>query len=233
MALVLFGNGITDMRGSISGNTYSRSRFGASVRAKTSPVIPTSNFASASRSLLPSIAIDWSNLLTQTERAQWNAFALVNPAVNVFGQVSYLSGMQWYVKTQINVTISGGTRFTVPPIGGAQAGLLSLGVTAIHGSPGTLAVSYTHAVASGTALLHAFATINVNPGVYYVSSLLRDLGTFTLQASGGATALITQWKARFENISLITGKKIFVLATVIEPTTGIQSAPIIGSDIVA
>jgi hypothetical protein len=232
MALALFGNGVIDVRGSVSGTTYSRSKFGATMRAKTSPVIPTSSFASAARTLLPNVSADWANLLTATERAAWNAFALLNPSTNVFGQVSYLTGAQWYTKTQINVTIGGGSRYTTPPVAGSMTGLLTLTVTAVHGSPGTLDIAYTHAIGTGPYYAHVFASPNLSPGISYVNSVLRDIGFFPLADSGLGNACITEWRTRFNNLSLLTGKQIFVLVSVMDNSTGIQSPGIFASTLV-
>lgn len=232
MALALFGNGVIDVRGSVAGTTFSRSKFGATMRAKTSPVIPTSAFASASRALLPSITTDWANLLTAVERAAWNAFALLNPSTNVFGQVAYLTGAQWYTKTQINITLVGGTRYTTPPAYGSYPGLTTCSLASAHGSPGTITVDAGGTFPLGTPYLHVFASPNLSPGISYVNSVLRDIGFFSGLGAPASYPAITEWRARFSNLVPLQGKQIFVLCTAIDKDTGLQSPGVFANAIV-
>src|SRR6478752_1762055 len=129
MSLVLYGGGVIDNRGSISGNTFSRSKFGATIRAKTSPINIINAKTSQRRATLQSVAGLWGTLLTETERQQWNAFALLNPRTNVFGQIRYLSGMQWFTKLSINLVNANISVVTTPPSTGSYPAMNSLSIT--------------------------------------------------------------------------------------------------------
>ena len=231
MSLVLYGGGVIDNRGSISGNTYSRSKFGATIRAKTSPVNVRNNNTTQARETLQSVTQTWRSALTEAQRQAWNAFALVNPRTNVFGNISYLSGMAWFTMLMVNMQNNGGAPYTAPPGTGSQVGLSTLSLTAVHGTPGTLTINYTHAVGAGSFDLHLFASPNVSPGISYANSILRDIGYVPLIASPGSNGIVTQWSTRFHAANVLLGKKIFVLAQVIDTTTGVQSPGIIASTI--
>lgn len=101
MALLKFGGGITEMRGSIAGNVYSRNRYGAYARARTTPVNPASQRQSAIRALISDISQAWFNTLTQAQRDAWNVFAAAVPEKNKLGEVIYLSGFNQYCKSNL------------------------------------------------------------------------------------------------------------------------------------
>jgi hypothetical protein len=229
MALVLYGGGIIDARGSVSGNTLSRSKFGSTMRAKTSPIIPVSTTRGGAQGLLVQLSRNWSILLNETERAMWNAFALVNPATNVFGQVSYLSGQQWYVRINANLTLVNGTLTTTPPATASYPGLTTLVVGTTGGTPGTIGISWTSDTPAGTPVINFFATQNVSPGIFYVNSLLRRVNYVAL--SGTSADITGPYTTRFPNTNILTGKKIFVLANLIDQDSGASGPGIIASAI--
>jgi hypothetical protein len=140
--------------------------------------------------------------------------------------------MQWYVRTQTNITISGGTRYTAPPASGSTTGLISLSNSATSGTGATLDITYTHAVGAGSFYVHIFASPNMSPGISYVNSVLRDIGFLSLLASGSSQQIFTKWEPRFGNVPRVTGRKIFVLVAVLDQVTGIQSPGILSSAIV-
>ena len=97
--LVKWGGGIVDGRGSIGGTTFSRNRYGAIARARTSPVNPNSSRQSAIRTIISFVAASWLALLTSVQRAAWGVFASNVPATNKLGEVINLSGNNQFVKT--------------------------------------------------------------------------------------------------------------------------------------
>lgn len=229
MSIVLLGGGILDKRGSVGGDTYSRSKFGATVRAKTSPINPKTNFQGQARCRLQGVSNMWSQVLTEIERMQWNAFALLNPQTNVFGQTSYLSGQQWFSKLSVNILQVGGTIVTTPPISGSYPALTSLALSATNG-PDSILLSFTYGAYTGTPMLYTFATPILPAGTFYANNKFRFVDSRALP--GAFADVVTQWKARFVNVAPLIGTKVFVLAKVIDQDTGIDSPGIIASDIV-
>jgi len=101
MALIKFGGGIIEMRGSIAGNVYSRNRYGAYSRARTKPINPNSDRQDAIRAIVALVSSNWFHVATQAQRDAWAVFAANVPAKNKLGEVIYLSGFNQYVKSNI------------------------------------------------------------------------------------------------------------------------------------
>lgn len=231
MSLVLYGGGITDMRGSVGGNTHSRSKFGATVRAKTSPVQPRTSHARASRTQLTNVTNRWSQVLNTTQRAAWNAFALTQPTTNRFGQISYLSGQQWFNKLNITANaITAANYQATPPATGTYPGITSLSLAAANAGGGSMDITYAGTPGTGTPYVLIYATQCLTQGTYYVSSKLKLIGAQA--ASDGTHSIISLWKARFGNFAPLTGSKVFVLVKTANNNDGTSSTPIITDTIV-
>lgn len=114
--LVKFGGGIVDARGSLAGNTFSRNRYGAYVRARVTPVNPNSLRQSTIRSIVSAVAANWLAVLTSVQRDAWAVFAAAVPATNKLGEVINLSGFNQYMKSNIAALNVDGTAILDAPL---------------------------------------------------------------------------------------------------------------------
>lgn len=119
--LVRYGGGILDARGSIGGQTHSRNRSGAYVRARTVPTNPNTPRQAAVRAIMSVVTANWNNLLSAAQRISWDLFALNVPAKNKLGETINLTGFNQYVKSNIAslnaslpAILAGPTDFTLP-----------------------------------------------------------------------------------------------------------------------
>lgn len=85
------------MSGSSGGTTYGRNRFGYYIRNRTKPVNPNTSKQSTARMNFSTASSRWRDVLNQTQRDGWNAYASGTPVTNKLGQTIYLTGHQWYV----------------------------------------------------------------------------------------------------------------------------------------
>jgi hypothetical protein len=74
MALVRFGNGISEIRGSIAGSTFSRTHAGAVIRNRIKPTNPNTQPQADIRYLFSYVAASYADL-SEAERKQWREFA--------------------------------------------------------------------------------------------------------------------------------------------------------------
>ena len=74
MALVRFGNGVSELRGSIAGNVFSRGRSGAIVRNRTTPVNPNTQAQADFRYLFSQTAANYTTL-TKQQQHNWDLYA--------------------------------------------------------------------------------------------------------------------------------------------------------------
>ncbi|KKM95346.1 hypothetical protein LCGC14_1189190 [marine sediment metagenome] len=101
MALVLYGGGIADMRGSVGGNVHSRNRYGNYIRQKTKPVNPNSSAQQIIRNIMGSVVNRWSNVLSAAQRAAWETYAAAISFTNKLGQSVKLTGANHYIRTNV------------------------------------------------------------------------------------------------------------------------------------
>lgn len=106
MALVRFGGGVSELRGSIAGNTFGRSRAGAYVRNRTTPVNPSTESQSNVRARFH-IATDAYKELGETLIKQWDEFAATQIRVNRLGEDYVPSGKQLFTESSINQQLLG------------------------------------------------------------------------------------------------------------------------------
>jgi len=122
MALVQYGGGILDARGSIGGQVHSKNRFGNYIRARTTPVNPRSPRQSLVRAAVQYLAQYWSNTLTQAERDAWEVYADAITRTNKLGGQIKLTGFNHFVRSGVPrvqnvdaVIEPGPTTLTLPP----------------------------------------------------------------------------------------------------------------------
>lgn len=110
MALIKFGGGITEMRGSIAGNTYARNRFGAYSRARTKPINPRSSRQMGARIAVMFLAEQWrESPMTDVKRQAWETYAKSVNWQNKLGEVTKLTGFNHFVRSNAAILRAGGT----------------------------------------------------------------------------------------------------------------------------
>lgn len=115
MALVQYGGGILDMRGSIGGQVHSRNRFGNIIRARTTPVNPQSPRQNLVRSIIQLLASAWPNVLTQAQRDAWEIYASNIPRTNKLGASIRLTGFNMYIRSNTPILQALDTRVDDAP----------------------------------------------------------------------------------------------------------------------
>ncbi len=130
MALIRFAEG-QQRSGSIGATVYSRNRFGQYIRARSLPVNPNTARQVAVRNAVRALSIAWQLQLTQFQRDGWTAYAANVSWLNRLGETVKLTGLNHYVRTNVNLVSNAFSRIDDAPtefnIGTAE---LTLGVTA-------------------------------------------------------------------------------------------------------
>lgn len=121
-ALIMFGGGVTDMRGSIAGTTFSRSRSGNYARARKKPINPHSTLQNTRRAEMAYLMKFWSNNLTEQERVDWRAYALGTTWTNRLGQTIEVNGNSAFVRLNMLQRLTPSTVITAAPLAMGHAG---------------------------------------------------------------------------------------------------------------
>lgn len=98
-ALVKYGGGIIQMSGSIAGNTHARNRFGNYMRARTTPVNPSSSRQNKVRAILATLVERWNDTLTSTQRTAWKLYGDSVNWLNKLGETCKLTGFNHYIRS--------------------------------------------------------------------------------------------------------------------------------------
>ena len=112
MALVKFGPGIVDARGSVAGVVFSKNSTSHYMRARTIPVNPRSTvcklnndhgFASQSKikAAMAALTVRWSSVLTSNQRAAWELYGSNVSVLNKLGESIKISGMNHFLRCNV------------------------------------------------------------------------------------------------------------------------------------
>lgn len=225
MAKINFGGLAQDVRGSQNGLTYSRNAGGAYVRAKVSPVQPRTPRQLAVRQAFANNSKAWSGILTQAERNQWTAFAAANPITDVFGNSITLSGLSCFNRLNQVLANVGVAMILTPPVDLSVPGLPPpTALTAVSGGSATITLTTAAQSVVAGAKYYIFATPPMSPGVNPNQSAYRFVAAYAPTASAVTINIYAAWAAIFG--ALISTKNVWVLAAVVNVTSGALTPPL-------
>lgn len=116
MAIVRFGGGISEMRGSIDGVVFSRTRAGAIARNRISPVQPNTGFQSSVRSQFAVAVGAWKSVVTAEQADGWADFGQSLSRLNALGEAYVPAGRQIFIESAMNRQRIGTALLTDAPI---------------------------------------------------------------------------------------------------------------------
>lgn len=87
--------------GSVAGLTFSRNQGGMYVRSRATPTNPNTEAQQAVRDAMREAVFQWSNVLTATQRENWNTYAFNTPTFNRLGEATHKTGQQMFIRGSI------------------------------------------------------------------------------------------------------------------------------------
>ncbi len=142
---------VTQVSGSIGGTTYSHNTAGLYRRARAIPVNPNTAFQQAVRNNFTTLALAWSQVLTQIMRDAWSNYAELSPITGALGDPLTLSGQQMYIRCNATRLAGGIARVDVGPTIPGLAALTPPVATASIAGP-DISVAFTDADAWANAV---------------------------------------------------------------------------------
>lgn len=171
MAKIKFGMMMTDARGKLGGQVFSKNRAGAYVRTKVTPANPRTIPQMVSRSILGMLSAGW-NGLTDAQRASFNNAVNAWQKTNIFGDMVKPTGKNLYTSLNKNLLQAKLTPVNVAP--------QKMDLPALTGFIPTFDIA-TGEIDLGIAsvpadvVLQVSATPTLNAGVNYISGKSRVL----------------------------------------------------------
>lgn len=201
MAKIKFGMMMTDARGKLGGQVFSKNRSGAYIRTKVTPVNPQTASQSRVRSMLALLSSNW-NTLTAENRNSWNSAVEAWQTTDIFGDIKKPSGKNLFVKLNINLTNSQQSPVLVAPEKIALP-TLSHASASFTVATDTLVVGNLPQSAIGNYVIEA--TPPLNAGVSFAKNRFRQIGAFPL-ASGMQIDVTSAYVAKFG--ALVGGENV-------------------------
>lgn len=170
MAKIKFGMMMTDARGKLGGQVFSKNRAGAYVRTKVTPSNPRTIAQMESRAILGAQSSAW-NQLTDPQRLTWEGAVENWKKTDIFGDLKTPSGKSLFVRINKNLEQSGQAVVLVAP---DKMEIPVVSATGVSGS-----VTDTEFVFDGLAsvpagmVMQIRATEMLPAGVNYVKNRLR------------------------------------------------------------
>jgi len=130
MALVKFGGGPVDIRGSMAGNTFSRCAGGNYIRGRTKPVNPKSPLQNARRARVSYLSTYWSRTLTEQQRTDWRAYAAATSWTNKLGESININGLAAFLRLNSLALLYSSTVVAAAPLATGHAGGVTLAFAA-------------------------------------------------------------------------------------------------------
>jgi len=224
--LLFSASGITAMRGTAGGTTFSWNTYGPHSKNKAIPTQPGGSAVLAVRATFGDIASRWSDL-SAAQRLTWNLNAPNLPNLNVFGVDYPLTGFNLFCRLNLNLASVGEPYIDDWPGIPAVDAFDPLTVTA-NTTAGTLVIDFTPPCPADQKFT-IWGTPGLSPGVSFVESEYRiiDIGDDTfLTGVDLAAPLIVKYGALW-NI----GEKGFIKFRPIHVPTGFPGVPSFGFDI--
>lgn len=205
MAKIMFGAVVAQIRGSISGNVFSRNANGAYIRVRTKPSNTNTTEQKVARINLGATSRAWKDL-SDGDKNSWIDNASQYPYKDKVGNTATYTGTQLYMKVNTALRYYGLTPLStmVPPV--SLYGLRNLSVTTADISSSTLNFTITFVLPDGTtsttvpadSILIVEATGMKSSGLYrpkdsdfqYLNKLLESTVVTTVN-------LNTLWRAKF------------------------------------
>jgi hypothetical protein len=210
MAKIKFGMMMTDARGKLGGQVFSKNRSCAYVRTKVTPVNPQTSFQSSVRALFGSISQQWSGL-SQATRDAWDGAVNDWQTTNIFGDLVNPTGKALFQRLNNQAQVVGLAAVTTPP---AKLVMPDDIVTAASFDVTIPEIDLTGVNAEATTRVALYATAPLSQGTKFVKNRLRLIYAAAGNAfSGSATgdAYIAKFGIPLAGANVYVGVK-YVLA---------------------
>lgn len=225
MATIKTGAVVTEIRGSLGGNVFSRNKGGAYVRQRVKPINPNTPKQAAVRGTFGTLQALWRSL-TQAQQDEWKAATENYTAVNRVGDVIKYTPLQLFTRCNMTLLEGGGTTIiTIPESPGADV------VVNLKKGPHPWDVLEEAKIQTGTAVLEIpdggppqsririYASPVVSNGINSERSVSMRLighyepGDITIVGTEGTIDVLADWKAVYGDPDVKVGEgKIFMRA---------------------
>lgn len=219
---------VTDMRGKLGGHVFTKSRQGATVRTKVTPVNRQTPAQGVIRGIFGNLSRQWNTLL-EAQRATWQKAAEEFKRTNVFGDQVALSGKNLFISLNTNIATAGGSTRSVAPIESAVSTIADFSVTVAMTTRAIDLQLTIPGVIQPNEVLIVEATMQNSAGRYNFSGQYRQVATCPADDIISETDLGTAYIQKFGSIR--ANAKISFRVYIVNSVTGFASPKVVASAI--
>lgn len=166
---------MTDARGKLGGQVFSKNKSGSYVRTKVTPTNPRTQRQMQSRTMLGTLSALWNSLTLEQVKA-WNKAVEDWARTDIFGDLKNPTGKNLFVSLNKNLLGLGYATKTLPPEKIAMVSVSGFEISVNSNNNGVI-VNGLSTLDSG--LYQVMATPTVATGVNYVKNKLRVVGNYS------------------------------------------------------
>ena len=193
MAKIKFGMMMTDARGKLGGQVFSKNRAGAYIRTKVTPTNPQTSFQTLARVLFAAISQAWSGL-TQSGRDAWNNAVSDWQKTDIFGDLKQPSGKALFQRLNNQAQAAGYAAVTAAP---ARLEMVEGVITAVALEAGvTEELTLSGPYGGADARVVVLGTGSLSQGTSFVKNKLRQIYSPVANAYS-ASAAYAAYTAKF------------------------------------
>lgn len=227
MALIKFGMMMTDARGKLGGQVFTKARNGSTVRTKVTPSNPRSAAQQKARGLLASLSRQWSNL-TEAQRLAWNNAVGSYPKTNIFGDNYLTTGKSLFIGVNTNISNVGGINVLVPPTLVEMPNPINI-ICDLDATAAQLTVIPDDAITGANNFYYLEATAPSSPGISNFSGAYRFYA-YEVAASSDPDQNFIEYSNKFG--TPVVGKKVGFRVRIINKVTGQVTIPYVSDGII-
>ncbi len=229
MSKIKWGAIVVDGRGKLGGHVFTKTRSGAAMRTKVTPVNPQSSAQAAARSRLGGNSMAWGSL-TEAQRESWNSLASETGKTNVFGDQYFPTGKNLFTSVNNNLLMIGKPSLQTAIKPEALPFITDMSVTISKAtSEITLGLSFEGQASKSTLVVEASAPFS--PGKYNFDGSYRQIMLEPDGSIPSGTDLYTAYVAKFG--APPTSKKIGFRCYFVEQDNGASTPRFASASIVA
>ena len=206
MANIRTGSIVSDIRGKVGSEIYSRNRGGAYVKAYAAPVQPDTPLQTGQRARITAAVNAWQGL-SDHERMLWNNLANDPATQDVIELKGKRSGYNLFVARRINLALIGATANPFPANAKEQHHQ-DIVISTLNST--SFVVTRTNHPINSRVVAIRYVSGPYSPGVMSINSVRLPLRGLSFGSSNANSTLTANWQSTFGDLSNYVGMRVFV-----------------------
>lgn len=228
MSKIKWGAIVVDGRGKLGGHVFTKTKSGATMRTKVTPVNPQTSAQASARSRLGGNSQAW-GALSELQRESWQNRAKETSKTNIFGDQYFPSGKNLFTSVNNNLLLVGSLPLDVAPAMSQMPFIVSLSLN-IVAQPASINLTFEYSGSIDNIVIVYEATNGFSQGKYNFEGSYRSIATKSAEEPLTSAELVNAYRAKFG--AIVVGTKISFRCYFVNTITGQASPRFSTTDIV-